>query len=191
MIEINLLPEDIRQKRQAAQPSKFDNLIYLIPLILFVVAIIHAYLGMVFVTRSQVLSGLQMQWKKLEPQREQVLGLKSEITAESSDTQVVQAYLAKRVLLAPKLNKLSLDLQPGIWFNDVRFGYKTLIVKASVVSLKMDEMDVINTFVSSLKADKDFSRDFSSIEVGSVQRRTVGSYDVVDFIVTAAVAPKG
>jgi hypothetical protein len=190
MIEINLLPDDLKIKKQASQPSQFDNLVYLIPVILVVVIFVHLYLGFVFMTRSQVLAGLERSWRTLEPQRNEVLGMKSEINAESSDAKVVKGYMSARVLLAPKLNKLSLDLQPGIWFNDITFNRSSLFVKASIVSLKMDEMDVINTFLEGLKNDRDFNADFSSVEVGAVQRKTVGSYDVVDFVLTATVAPK-
>jgi hypothetical protein len=157
---------------------------------LVVVAIAHLYLGFVFASRSQVLAGLERRWKTLEPQRQDVLGMKNEINAGSSEAKVVQGYLAQRILLAPKLNKLSLDLQPGIWFNDVTFGRSGLLVKASIVSLKMDEMDVINTFSENLKNDKDFNEDFSNVEIGAIQRRTVGSYDVVDFVLTATLASK-
>jgi hypothetical protein len=190
MLEINLLPEELRLKIQRSQPSSVDNLVYILPGILFIIVIVHAYLGLVYLTRNQVLAGLERTWKTLEPQRQEVLGLKSELSAESSDAKLVQGFLAKRVLAAPKLNALSLDLQPGIWFNDVTFGAKDLVVRASIVSLKMDEMDEINTFLENLKNDAKFSADFSSIEVGSVQRKTVGSYDVVDFVLTAAIAPK-
>jgi hypothetical protein len=190
MIEINLLPEDLKIKKQTSQPSSLDNLVYLIPLILVILAIAHVYLAFVFMSRSQILGGLERRWKTLEPQRQEVQGMKNEINAESAEAKVVQGYMASRILLAPKLNKLSLDLQPGIWFNDITFGRSSLMVKASIVSLKMDEMDVINTFVDGLKNDKDFNADFTSVEVGAVQRRSVGSYDVVDFLLTATVAPK-
>ncbi|MFA5099509.1 MAG: hypothetical protein WC547_01310 [Candidatus Omnitrophota bacterium] len=190
MIEINLLPEDLKIKKQSNQPSPLDNLVYLIPLILFVVVVAHLYLGLVFISRSQILAGLERKWKTLEPQRQEVQGMKSEINAGSSDARIVQGYLSSRVLIAPKLNKLSLGLQPGIWFNSVTFGRSSLVVKASVVSLKMDEMAVINTFWENLKNDKDFRADFSSVELGAVQRRLVGSYDVVDFVLTAAITPK-
>jgi len=127
----------------------------------------------------------------MEPQRAQILALKKELTAESSDARVVQALLMRRVRVAPKLNKLSLNLQPGIWFNSIAFDKKKLIVRASVISLKSDEMDLINAFMGSLKADRDFISDFSNIEIGSVQRKTIGSYDVVDFVLTATLAQKG
>jgi len=52
-------------------------------------------------------------------------------------------------------------------------------------------MDLINAFMGSLKADRDFISDFSNIEIGSVQRKTIGSYDVVDFVLTATLAQKG
>ncbi|MFA6384133.1 MAG: hypothetical protein WCY10_02035, partial [Candidatus Omnitrophota bacterium] len=161
MIEINLLPDDLKLKAQRSQPSPLDNIVYILPLVLFVVIVAHLYLGLVFISRSHVMGGLERRWKALEPQRQEVLGMKNEFNAGSSDANIVQGYLAGRVLLAPKLNKLSLDLQPGIWFNSVIFGRSSLLVKASIVSLKMDEMDLINAFVVNLKNDKDFNADFS------------------------------
>jgi Tfp pilus assembly protein PilN len=190
MIEINLLPEEIKAKKVSAQPTPLDNLVYLLPIVLVIVLITHMYLGIVYATRSQVLAGLEKRWRTMEPQRQEVMGMKSELDASSSETRIVQAYTAKRVLLAPKLNRLSLNLPPGIWFSNVEFGRKDLVVKGSVVSLKSDEIDMVNTFLEDLKKDRDFNNDFSSVEVGALQRRTVGSYDVVDFVLTAALSPK-
>jgi hypothetical protein len=190
MIEINLLPEEIKAKKASGKPTPLDNLVYLLPVLLCVLLITHIYLGIVYATRSQVLAGLERTWQKLEPQRREVLGLKSELDAESSEARTVQGYMAKRVLLSPKLNKLSLDLQPGIWFNEVTFGKKEMMVKGSVVSLKSDEIDMINIFLEDLKKDPDFNNDFSGVEVGALQRKTVGSYDVVDFVLTAYISPK-
>jgi Tfp pilus assembly protein PilN len=190
MIEINLLPEEIKAKKVSSQPTPFDNLVYLLPVVLVIVLITHMYLGIVYATRSQVLAGFEKRWRTMEPQRQEVMGMKSELDASSSETRIVQAYTAKRVLLAPKLNRLSLNLPPGVWFNNIEFGRKDLIVKGSVVSLKSDEIDMINTFLEDLKKDRDFNNDFSSVEVGALQRRTVGSYDVVDFVLTAALSPK-
>jgi hypothetical protein len=190
MIEINLLPEEIKAKKASSKPTPLDNLVYLFPVVLAVVLISHMYLGLVYATRSQVLAGLEKRWRTMEPQRQEVMGMKSELDAESSETRIVQAYMAKRVLLAPKLNKLSLNLQAGIWFNEVAFGRKELIVKGSVVSLKSDEIDMINTLLDDLKKDRDFNNDFSSVEVGALQRKTVGSYDVVDFVLTASLSQK-
>jgi len=130
MIEINLLPEELRaKKRPAVEPTNksalLENAIYAVPLVLLIVIIIHLYLGVVFLYQGKVLSGLEQAWKKMEPQRAQILALKKELTAESSDARVVQALLMRRVRVAPKLNKLSLNLQPGIWFNSIAFDKKT------------------------------------------------------------------
>ncbi|MCU0651182.1 MAG: hypothetical protein MUC52_03000 [Candidatus Omnitrophica bacterium] len=190
MIEINLLPDEMRAKQSSSKPSQIDNVVYLFPVILAVVLVVHLYLGMVYMVRAQVLGSLERNWRKLEPQRQEVTGIKSELDAESSQAVIVGNLVASRVLLAPKLNKLSYDLPPGIWFNEVIFDRKELKVKASVVSLKSDEMDIINTFLEELKNDKDFNSDFSGIEVGALQRKTIGSYDVVDFVLTASVQVK-
>jgi hypothetical protein len=190
MIEINLLPDEIKAKKSSGKPSQLDNLVYLLPVVLVIVLITHMYLGIVYATRNEVLASLEKRWHTMEPQRLEVMGLKSELDATSSEARIVQGYMAKRVLLAPKLNKLSLDLAPGIWFNNVEFGRKDLVVKGSVVSLKSDEIDMINTFLEDLKKDRDFNNDFSSVDVGALQRKTLGSYDVVDFVLTATLSPK-
>ena len=190
MIEINLLPEDQRVKKAAAAPSQLENAVFIIPVILIVVIVIHLYLGIVYMSRKGVYAGLEKKWSSLEPQKKEILGLKNEIDAFSADARIVEGFMKGRIELAPKINKLSMHLPPGIWFNDVSYGRRQLVVRASVVSLKIDEMDIINTFVEDLKSDNDFSEDFGSIDVGAVVRRTVGSYDVVDFVLTAPLASK-
>jgi hypothetical protein len=43
-------------------------------------------------------------------------------------------------------------------------------------------MTIIGKFLQNLKANKTFEEAFSKIELGSVQRRSIKTYDVVDYI---------
>ena len=56
---------------------------------------------------------------------------------------------------------------------------------ASVVSLKKEEMGLINKLIGNLKGDLSFSEDFSNLDMTSAQRRFLGGYEMIDFELTA------
>lgn len=191
MIEINLLPEEQRVKKtEQSAASQLDNIVFLFPLIVIIVVLVHLYLLIMFFSKTSTYASLEKKWRSMEPQKKEVSGMKSEIDANVADARAVEAFMKDRIELAAKLNKLSVYLPSGIWFNDVSFSRRQFIVRGSVVSLKTDEMDMINTFVQDLKSDREFSADFVSIELGAVQRKTIGSYDVVDFVLTSSLQAK-
>jgi len=72
MIEINLLPEELRaKKRPAVEPTNksalLENAIYAVPLVLLIVIIIHLYLGVVFLYQAksfQALSRHGRRWSR-------------------------------------------------------------------------------------------------------------------------------
>jgi hypothetical protein len=83
-----------------------------------------------------------------------------------------------------KLNKLSLNLPSGIWFNELSVSKKDFILKGSVLSLQKEEMNLVNKFIDSLKKDMVFFKDFTRLELSSIQMKTVVGYDVFDFVLT-------
>jgi hypothetical protein len=61
------------------------------------------------------------------------------------------------------------------------------VIQGSVVSLTQNEMTIIGKFLQDIKNNKMFSTHFSKIELNSVQRRTIKTYDVVDFVVVGDI----
>jgi ligand-binding sensor protein len=96
----------------------------------------------------------------------------------------------KRITWADKLNKLSLYLPSGVWITDISVTSKDFILKGSVISLVKDELTLINTFLDRLKADKEFFINFENIELSSIERRGVGSYEVADFTLNGKLKTK-
>lgn len=182
MIEINLLPDELRVRKQN-NPGDLNYLIYLIPLFIAIVVIIHLYFGLVYLTRTIFLSSLNNKWKVLEPQRNTLTNLKNESALQSSESKILKQVNDKLIKLAFKINKLSLELPSGVWFNDFTYDGKSLTLKASVVSLKDEHLELINKFLDNLKNDKVFIGDFNSLDLGPLQRKVVGSFDVVDFLI--------
>lgn len=183
MIEINLLSEEFKPKVEQAS-TKANYLSYLVPLILGVLVLVHIYLLILGSMKSYQLQALKKEWSRLEPQGKALENLKKESEALSQNAISMQQLSERKIKWAEKMNKLSLDLPPGIWFTQIVISSKELVLNGSVVSLQKEEMAILNKFLSSLKSDKDFIKDFSKMELGSVQRRMVGSYDVMDFVIT-------
>jgi Tfp pilus assembly protein PilN len=200
MIEINLLPEEKRVKirKAAAAPGKpavpvsesLKKLVYVVPAAVGILMVVHAYLAFSQVSLSVALGSLAGKVQSFQPQMKNIAGFKVKFESFTQDEKIMQELAKANINWAEKLNRLSLDLPPGIWISDLSASSAQLIVKCSVVSLDTDPVELINRFISALKDDPDFFNDFSSFDLGSVQKRTAGNYEVADFAVTLEVKPR-
>lgn len=188
MIEINLLPQPLRK----VKGKKFDlasiqqqpkYLLYFILLTFGVLICLHIYLVLLGMVKNYQLTRLNKKWSSLEPQLKILQEFKTEYQALSADAKIIQKLLSQRLAWAEKLNKLSINLPPGVWLNELSLGSKELTLKGSVISLQKEEMSLLNQFISNLRNDADFFKDFTNFDLSSVQRKTVAGYDTIDFLI--------
>ncbi len=183
MIEINLLPEELKNQAKKAEKDKaLKQALYFVPALLGLLFTIHLCLAAIFLFRGCQINALTGSWKSLEPQRKMLSQARQEYDVLSQDSRIVQQLETKRISWAQKLNRLSADLPSGVWFNEAALSYKECVLKGSVISLKKEEMSLVNKLIENLKKDAAFFKDFAGLELGSVQMRTIGGYDVVDFV---------
>lgn len=187
MIEINLLPEKLRTKAGAKFGIDLTAIPNFIPIIVGVLIFIHLYLGAVSIIRNRQLRLLKHKWEELEPHRKTLDSLKEESIMLSQDALAIQRLAGARIIWSEKLNKLSLNLPNGIWFNELSVSSGELLLEGSVVSLEKEEVNLVNKFIDNLKNDSAFFKDFNNIELSSVQRKTIGGYEVVDFLLLCAL----
>jgi len=199
MIEINLLPEDLRVKAKAkagwgalgkVKEGKGSPLPYIAAGIIGILACVHFYLAVNLFTKSAELAILNRGWTELEPQKKVLEDFKKEHSATGQDESLIQGLISQRIFWAEKLNKLSLSLPSGVWFNDITMDGNSLVIQGSVVSLRNEELILINKFIENLKTDKTFFDNFSNLELNSVQKKSIGSFTVSDFLLTAALKTK-
>ncbi|HOW43116.1 MAG TPA: hypothetical protein P5110_08785 [Candidatus Omnitrophota bacterium] len=186
MIEINLLPDELKSKKTAAIPPQFLYAVYAVPLIAAALLLVHLCLGIIQANRSVRLAAMNAKWKSMEPQRKQLVGLKD--TSSTADETIMRLLTANTMTFSRKLNLLSVDLPDGIWFNDLLFNRKEFVLKGAVYSENIDELELINGFIDTLKKDTVFIKDFNSLELGTAQRRTIGSTEIVEFVLNGSVA---
>lgn len=200
MIEINLLPEELRkkivkQKKPEVVKSSTVGLepkhaVLLVPVIFLLLILMHLFLGVSGLTKSGYLSMLNSKLRSFEPQKKELDIFNSEYKLASEDTQAIAQLLRERIFWSEKLNKLSLSLPGGVWFNNLSVNSKEMILQCSAVSLSKEELTLIKQLIDSLKNDPVFFKDFISLDMGSAVKRTLGSYDITDFTLNAKIKTK-
>lgn len=196
MIEINLIPEDLITKPKGKKIGlgglgiEPKHAIYLVPLVLGFVLLIHVYLAGLMILKNHQFAALTKKWQNLAPQRKVLEEFNKEYSIFSSEAQSVKQLIQRRLNWAEKLNKLSSLLPSGIWFTEVSASPKDFTLRGSAVSLQKDEMSLIKQFMDNLKQDSAFFKDFNNLELGSVQKKTIGGYDIAEFILTGTLKSK-
>ncbi len=201
MIEINLLPQELRVKTKEKAPEQFmvtimtgfsrDKLfIYAIPVLLGLFVLAHLYFAVIGIAKGGQLVSLKRKWMALEPQKKIVDEFNQQYSVVSQDASLTQLLISQRILWAQKLNKLSLNLPAGVWFNDITLSKQNLTIQGSVTSLQKEELSLINKLLDNLKSDQEFFKDFSNFELSNAQKRAVGSYDIADFVLLGVLKAK-
>ncbi|MCX5706234.1 MAG: hypothetical protein NTW13_00925 [Candidatus Omnitrophica bacterium] len=193
MIEINLLPEELRGRQRPDKP-KLDKtqgispnyFILLVPSVIVLIVISHLFLGILGLAKNAQLNILSSKWEKLLTQRKMLDDFRTEHAVTSQDSQSMQQEIRGRITWAEKLNKLSLYLPNGVWFNELSITPKEFVLYGAVVSLEKEEMSLIRKLIDGLKNDPGFFKNFNTLELSSAQKRTIGSYDITDFTLTGS-----
>ncbi|MFA5275361.1 MAG: PilN domain-containing protein [Candidatus Omnitrophota bacterium] len=192
MITINLLPDELKGKPKSEGAGfkfvlKEAYFVYLLPVLLCTLVCLHILLGLFAVAKGVEITSLSNKWAGLAGQRKELDAFMQMHAAFSEDALILQQLASQRINWAQKLNKLSLNLPAGVWFNELSVNQKDFVLKGSVISLQKEDMGLIHKFLTSLQSDPDFSGDFYNLELSSIQNRSVGGYEVSDFMLTGAL----
>jgi Tfp pilus assembly protein PilN len=187
MIEINLLPDELKARNKRAEQTGIPVYLVIVPALVGVMLLVHLGAGVIQGVKAWQLGTLKGKWNTLEAKRKEVEAFKQQSLSQSKDVTAIQGLLNRRIAWSQKLNRLSLDLHPGVWFTDILVNPNAFILKGSVVSLNKDEFAAINTFLSTLKSDAAFFKNFTQLELGPVKRKSMGEYEVFDFVLNGAV----
>lgn len=186
MIEINLLPEELRKKKSefsfdlnmGAEKLKFwiaggaVGILILIFMLIFTAS---------FVRKTQI-DGLLAREKDFSSKFSQVDSVSKEIAVLRAKMSALDQLTKRKFLWTEKLNQLSDLVLPGIWFTHVYTDSENrLIIEGSVVSKSEEAMASVGKFMKNLKEDQQFFKDFKNIKLESVQRKNKEEKDMVDF----------
>ena len=187
MIQINLLPEELRKKK--SEPvfnlnMEAEKLRFLAIggaagiLILIVIAL---SLGS-FIRKAQI-NDLLAREKVFSDRLSKIDSINKEITVLKAKMVVLDQITKRKFIWAEKINQLSDLVLPGIWFTRVYTdsSENKLTIEGSVISKSEEAMASVGKFMKNLKDDAQFFKDFKNIRLESVQRKEKDEMGIVDF----------
>ncbi len=180
MLTINLLPKNLkRTERKIKLPYNKLYLMAAVAILLFLHLVLFSFAA---VKKIQIIS-LNGSWAKIAPQSKDSVAIKAQIKDLETKVNSMKDMLSRKVSMTELLSGLNAAVPKGLWLERFSYSAEGLVVQGSVVSLTQNEMTSIGKFLQDIKANKIFSALFSKIELNSVQRRTIKTNDVVDFVV--------
>lgn len=180
MIEINLLPEELRisgQKKFSPQ----EYALYGVIAVFTILFVMHCILIGVTIIRGVGFGVASSVWNKLGPQRKQADVFKQQYGYIFDDAGARIDTDSRKAIWSEKLCRISLDVPVGLWLNEISVLEKNFVLKGSIIATGKNEIVSVNQFLNLLKNDRRFMEDLNLLELGALTRRVVGGYDVVDF----------
>ena len=190
ILEINLLPEELRKKRRAFWPNlSAGNLKKFLPPVIAGFVFMHILIPLIVLTKNLSLKQAKRAFVNIQPQKEKLDEIRNQLLKFKSLDELSQRMRRQRLALAPRLNIISDYLPQGVWLTELTFAKDAWEIKGSCIFGIDSEMSQIGKFLQALKSDARLAKDFASLELVSVQRRKLGPTELVDFILGSK--PKG
>ncbi|MCM8799532.1 MAG: PilN domain-containing protein [Candidatus Omnitrophica bacterium] len=178
MIEINLLPQELRPKKKTYLSQ---NLWLVWISVLGIILGLHVLFSLLIITGNLQYNILNKRWLSNQDKFKKVEEWKAQQEALLKEQQQALKFLQQRTIIYPKLISLSKFLPKGMWFNHLVIKLNTLSLEGSVISLKEEHMSIVRLFLENLKKDKNLVE----IQLGPLKRRKISNYEVLDFILEA------
>ena len=207
MIELNLLPEELKKKKKRIELPEIPFIPIGLVLIGTLVVIQLLLSGWVAITRAQI-SSLEKAWQELAPKRTELDSIKKKISTTSKKAQVIEYLIDKRMSWARLLGELGDSVTSNIWLTSLSYDEKietpakktsrgssknktkaepkiyktsTLTISGSASGKGEEGTAYIARFIQSLKNNKDFFKNFSDVELVSIKQGSVADQDVMNF----------
>jgi hypothetical protein len=153
--------------------------------LLFLLGAIHAILLFVNIGKLAQHKALQIQRDSMRSDREKVDSVVNELRVFQGKYNALEDVTIKGGLSwAQKLNIMSDILPRGMWFKKVSLDNSALFIEGSTISQDANEIVSVSRLISSLKDNVEFMENFTEIELGSVQRRSIKNVEIADFVIT-------
>lgn len=206
MIEINLLPEELKRRRKKRQLPKIPLIPTLFAFIALLLILQGVLSGIAFLSRRG-LARVEEEWKALAPQKRELDAIKQKISITAKKTEAIETLMKERVSWSRILNEISDSMTPNVWLTELRYEEKSqsqqmpkkekekpsktrFLMLSGAASGKGEEATAyIAHFITSLKENQAFFKDFEDIEVVSIKKGMVEGSDVMNFTIVCKFKP--
>lgn len=192
MIDINLVPESLRKRRRN---ELLSGGVFNIPRevlvgigggILALMLFVDVSFFVVKVIKFFEYQHVKARWQSIQPDKSVMDTIKQNLQEVQKEVKSIKDITeGQSSSWSQKLNTLSDSLPKGVWLRKITLTDKQLFIEGSTVSQGQSEIINVGNFVSNMKKDADFMKDFESIEVDYIQSRKSEGLQVSDFTILA------
>ncbi len=185
MIEINLLPEELRQKQgfPIQLPKEFLRNSFV--LILAVCALFFLGLQLLIVFNFSRLKLSESKWRVLQAQKKSVDEVKNGVSKYRALQNGILLVSAENSEITRKLYIISDFTPQGIWLEELFIGKSALRIKGSCILPSTGEAAQINKFFGLLKDNVQINKGLNKLEIGTIIKRKAGAIEVADFTISS------
>ncbi len=193
MIDINLVPENLRKRRKGKSALTGVN----IPLevvigsaggLFLILVIVHIFLLFVITAKIGKKKTLVEEENQIGPAKIKVEAVINEIRTLQARQKSLNEVIGKdNILWAQKFNIISNLLNQGVWIKKISFNDEEMFIQGSAISKKGHEMESVHSYASLLKKDKDFMKGFKDVSLGSIQMRKIKNVEIADFLINVKI----
>ena len=192
MIEINLVPEQLRKKRKAtagapSTDTSFSQakLMSTVGNTIKILLCVHIPFQIFIVFKTIQYHKYEQERGVLSPERKSTEDAVKQLKDMQEKSKSMQGIAAKRdIFWSKKMNEISDNLPRGLWLARVALDKDVLIIQGSAL-LKDETKMSIHSLTANLKSSAIFMDSFHDIEPGLIKRREIGPSSVQDFTITA------
>ena len=198
MIEINLLPEELRKKEKIKLDLPEVLVFKILSVILIVVISAQILLSTFAVYQKIEFMRTKKAAETLISEDHEIAARKAQTLAMSNHLKEIRAMTERKFLWAVLLNALSDSMTKGVWLRSLSVATlvadepvskkKEKIQKRRILNLEGSvigsgqETAIIGKFIQQLKESPRFGEWFEDIKLSTINQKKIKDFDVYDFV---------
>ena len=200
MIEINLLPDELKKKQKQAPAISFQKdglggfpVLKPVGIVFAGVFAFHMLLFFIGIYANMSLANLEKKYEEALPKSKEAKTLKSRAETIDKKVRAIDELMLRAFSWSKKLSDLSDSLPTGIWITELIYdermaqGRPLRYLNISGIASSMGDggdAALVGKFIKSLEANGGFYSDFSDIELGTIKRDRIDEQEVMNFGIT-------
>ncbi|MFH1552650.1 MAG: hypothetical protein ABID83_03310 [Candidatus Omnitrophota bacterium] len=195
MIELNLLPKELRKKKKP--PAQLPR-IPVLPIaagVAVVLVVMHILFVLFVMNNNRLSRTLKAKWEQIQPEREKTESIARETNALQRRITAVKEVSRPEISWARLLSGLSQAMIPNVWLSDFELKFDgraynikkgserptTLILTGYALGKSEAATTAVAKLINSLKRDKDFSEYFADVELQDMRTHEIAGEEAMAF----------
>ena len=191
MIELNLLPDEMKAKKKKMMELQEINLPFVPITVGFIACLIAIHILLIGYTGLQknTLSKVNREWEAMAPGQKELNELRGRVRQIEAKVTAIDELTKNRVTWASVLNEIRDTIIQNVWISDISLqrqgDQKVLVIEGYVAGSSGEATSTVGKFLHALKGNAKFSSYFRDVKLDGIRSSIVMTYEVMRYRITA------